>query len=119
MSPEDENFYFCEVTYSKAENGKIVKSEKTVRFPETGVLTINGVLKKPLQFNPFDTINFSFVRIIYICAALLFVTLLGLIIFVTLKRKGVRKSVSYRENRSRSFLAREKAERLLVALPEN
>ena len=63
--------------------------------------------------------NLGFVKIIYISAACLFIALLAIIIFVTFRRNSHKNSVPTRDRRSKSFLAREKAEKLLVDLPEN
>ena len=115
----DENFYFCEVFYSRAENGKIIEAKNISRFPENGVLTINGILEKPKKTSTYAAVDLSFVKIIYISAACLFLALLTVIIFVTFRRSSHKNAVPARDRRSKSFLAREKAEKLLVDLPEN
>ena len=119
LSAEDENFYFCEVFYSRAENGRIIEAKNISRFPENGVLTINGILEKPQKTSTYAAVNLGFVKIIYISAACLFIALLAVIVFVTFRRNSHKNSVPTRDGRSKSFLAREKAEKLLVDLPEN
>ena len=66
ISAGDENFYFCEVFYSRAENGKIIEAKNISRFPENGVLTINGILQRPKNTSTYAAVNFGFVKIIYI-----------------------------------------------------
>ena len=119
ISAGDENFYFCEVFYSRAENGKIIEAKNISRFPENGVLTINGILEKPKNTSTYAAVNLGFVKIIYISAACLFIALLAIIIIVTFRRNSPKNSLPTRDRRSKSFLAREKAEKLLVDLPEN